>query len=158
MTKLSGVIAAAATPLAAGRDIDHDKLVAHCRRLLGSGCDGINLLGTTGEATSFSVEQRLAAMQAVATSGLPLARFMTGTGAANLADAVRLTSAARDWGFAGALLLPPFYYKNIDAGSVVDYVEAVIAGAGARGLRLYLYHFPQLSGVSYGHRSGDGAA
>lgn len=146
---LSGVIAAAATPLVGGQAIDHEKLVAHCRRLLDSGCDGINLLGTTGEATSFSIEQRLAAMRAIAGSGAPLDRFMVGTGAANLADAVRLTAAARDLGFAGALLLPPFYYKNIDAGSVADYVEAVIAGAGPRGLRLYLYHYPLLSGVPY---------
>ncbi len=65
MTKLKGVIAAAATPLAADLSIDHDRLVGHCRWLLGEGgCDGINLLGTTGEATSFSVGQRIEAMRA----------------------------------------------------------------------------------------------
>jgi 4-hydroxy-tetrahydrodipicolinate synthase len=146
---VSGVIAAAATPLRLDRAIDHEKLVAHCRRLLASGCDGINLLGTTGEATSFSAAERLATMRAIAKSGLPLERLMVGTGAANLADAATLTAAARDLGFAGALLLPPFYYKNIDAESVVAYVEAVVAAVGARDLRLYLYHFPQLSGVPY---------
>jgi 4-hydroxy-tetrahydrodipicolinate synthase len=148
-SRLTGVIAAAATPIREDRSIDLEKLVAHCRRLLDNGCDGINLLGTTGEATSFSVEQRLEAMAAVARSGLPLDRFMVGTGAAALADAIRLTAAARDHGFAGALLLPPFYYKGIDRDGLVGYVEAVIAGAGPNGLRLYLYHFPQLSGVPY---------
>ncbi len=146
---ISGVIAAAVTPLRPDGAIDHDKLIAHCRRLLTSGCDGINLLGTTGEATSFSAGQRIAAMTAVAKSGLPLARFMAGTGAANLPDAAQITSAARDLGFAGALLLPPFYYKNIDAESVAAYVEAVIQAAGKRELRLYLYHYPALSGVPY---------
>ena len=52
----------------------------HCRALLDDGCDAINLLGTTGEATAFSVEQRLDVMRAIAESGLPLARFMVGTG------------------------------------------------------------------------------
>jgi 4-hydroxy-tetrahydrodipicolinate synthase len=149
MPRLTGVIAAAATPLRADFTIDLERLVAHCRRLLARGCDGINLLGTTGEATSFSLSERVAAMEAVARAGLPLDRFLVGTGAAALTDAVRLTATARDLGFTGALLLPPFYYKGIDDDSLVAYVEAVIARVGAAGLRLYLYHFPQNSGVPF---------
>ncbi len=150
MTTLTGVIAAAATPLAEDLSIDLDGLVAHCAHLLGEGgCDGINLLGTTGEATSFSLDQRLGAMRAVAASGLDLSRFMVGTGAAALDEAVALTAAAKDLGFAGALLLPPFYYKGIDDDSLVAYVATVIERVGASGLALYLYHFPANSGVPY---------
>ncbi len=150
MTAISGVIAAAATPLTPAFDIDHLRLVEHCAWLLeAGGCDGINLLGTTGEATSFSVEQRIAAMTAVAKAGLPLERIMVGTGAAAFQDALTLTAAARELGFAGALLLPPFYYKGIDADSVAEFVVAVIRRLGASGLRLYLYHIPQNSGVPY---------
>ena len=54
-------------------------------------------------------------MQAIAASDLPLDRFTVGTGAAALEDTVRLTTEAKALGFAGALLLPPFYYKGIDA-------------------------------------------
>lgn len=150
MTTLTGVIAAAATPLADDFSIDLDGLVAHCAHLLGAGgCDGINLLGTTGEATSFSLDQRLGAMRAVAASGLNLSRFMVGTGAAALDDAVTLTAAAKELGYAGALLLPPFYYKGIDDDSLAAYVAAVIERVGASGLALYLYHFPANSGVAY---------
>jgi 4-hydroxy-tetrahydrodipicolinate synthase len=150
MPTLSGVIAAAATPVREDLSIDLDHLVEHCRWLLGDGgCDGINLLGTTGEATSFSTEQRIAAMRAVARAGLPLDRFMVGTGAAALADACALTAEAKALGFAGALLLPPFYYKGLDAEGVVAYVEALIGKVGAEGLKLYLYHFPANSAVPY---------
>lgn len=150
MSMLKGVIAAAATPLGDDGAIDLDRLAAHCRFLLEKGgCDGINLLGTTGEATSFSRDQRLAAMRAVAASGLPLARFMVGTGAAALDDAVVLTAEAKRLGFAGALLLPPFYYKGIDADALVAYVTAVIDKVGTEALPLYLYHFPANSGVPY---------
>lgn len=150
MVRLSGVIAAAATPLKQDLSIDHDRLVAHCRWLLGTGgCDGINLLGTTGEATSFSRAQRIGAMTAVAEAGLPLDRMMVGTGAAALDDAVGLTAAARDLGFAGALLLPPFYYKGIEDDSLAAYVEALLARTGSEALRLYLYHIPQNSFVPY---------
>lgn len=150
MTRLNGVIAAAATPLDAAGAIDFDHLVRHCEWLLGAGgCDGINLLGTTGEATSFSADQRLEAMRALAHSGLPLDRFMVGTGAAAREDAVRLTAEAKSLGFAGALLLPPFYYKSVSEDGLFAYVRSVIAQAGASDLRLYLYHFPQNSGVPY---------
>src|SRR6516162_8902577 len=84
VNSLKGVIAAAATPLREDLSVDLDGLVAHCRHLLSDGCDGINLLGTTGEATSFSRGQRLDTMRAIASSGLPLSRFMVGTGAAAL--------------------------------------------------------------------------
>ncbi len=146
--RLDGVVVAAATPLNDDLTIDTGRLVAHCGRLLQQGC-GINLLGTTGEATSFARDQRRHAMEAVAHAGLPLGRIMVGTGAAALDDAVALTALARDLGFAGALLLPPFYYKAIDPDSVAAYVEALMARTGRSGLRLYLYHFPQLSGVPY---------
>jgi 4-hydroxy-tetrahydrodipicolinate synthase len=150
MGKLQGVIAAVATPLSNSLTIDHNRLVSHCRWLLGQGgCDGINLLGTTGEATSFSAAARIDAMQAIARSGLPLDRFMVGTGAAALEDAVRLTAEAKALGFAGALLLPPFYYKSIAADGLIAYVDAVIERVGRGGLQLYLYHFPQNSGVPY---------
>ncbi len=150
MPTLTGVIAAAATPVGGDCSIDLDHLIEHCRWLLADGgLNGINLLGTTGEATSFSTEQRIAAMRAVARAGLPLDRFMVGTGAAALDDACRLTAEARELGFAGALLLPPFYYKGIDAEGVVSYVETLIGRVGAEGLKMYLYHFPANSGVPY---------
>lgn len=150
MARLKGVIAAAATPVDSDLSIDLDRLTRHCAWLLREGgCDGINLLGTTGEATSFSTGQRLAAMRAVAAAGLPLDRFMVGTGAAALDDAVALTAEAKALGFAGALLLPPFYYKGIDAEGLLAYVDALAHRAGKDGLRLYLYHFPANSGVPY---------
>jgi len=144
-----GLIAAAATPLTPDRAIDIPRLAAHCRGLLERGCDGINLLGTTGEATSFSVDERLSAMRAVAESGLPLERFLVGTGAANQPDAVALTRAAMAFGYGGALLLPPFYYKQVDPDGAARYVDEVIARVEAPDLRLYLYHYPQLSGVPF---------
>jgi len=151
MKTLKGVIAATPTPLNADLSIDVERLIGHCRWLLGEGgCDGINLLGTTGEATSFSVAERIAAMRAVAQSGLPLNRMMVGIGASALADAVALTRAAREFAFAGALLLPPFYYKGIDAESLANHVGEVIAKAGPFGLKIYLYHIPQNTGVPFG--------
>ncbi len=147
--RIGGVCAAALTPVDERGQPDHAALVAHCRRLLASGCDAINLLGTTGEATSLAVDARLAAMQAVAGSDLPVDRFMVGTGAAALADARVLTRAAVELGFGGALVIPPFYYKDIGDDGVFTYYDRLIAELGDPRLRLYLYHFPQLSGLGF---------
>jgi 4-hydroxy-tetrahydrodipicolinate synthase len=137
------VIAATATPVDAAFDPDLPRLLRHCRALLDGGCDAINLLGTTGEATSFSVEQRLAVMQAVAASGLPLQRFMVGTGVCALAETVVLTRAACVMGFAGALVLPPFFYPGLQADGLIAYVEALTTRVDHPALALYLYHIPQ---------------
>ncbi len=121
----------------------------HCRWLLAHGCDGINLLGTTGEATSLSTAQRLTVMEAVAGGGLPLERFMVGTGASALADAATLTARAVELGFAGALVIPPFYFKDVSEDGVVAYLAALIERVARAELRLYLYHFPAQSGVPF---------
>src|SRR5690242_2989216 len=102
--RLKGVIAAAATPIRDDLEPDLDRFVALCRWLIDEGCDGLNICGTTGEATSFSLKQRMAIMSAAAEKGVPLARLMVGTGAAAVGDAVALTRHAAELGFAGALL------------------------------------------------------
>jgi 4-hydroxy-tetrahydrodipicolinate synthase len=144
-----GVIAATATPVDAAGAPDHARLVAHCKALLDGGCDAINLLGTTGEATAFGVEQRLAVMHAVADAGLPLERFLVGTGVPALAETVRLTRAACELGFAGALVLPPFFYPDITDDGLVGYVDALIAAAAHPRLAVYLYHIPQNTKVPW---------
>jgi 4-hydroxy-tetrahydrodipicolinate synthase len=107
------------------------------------------VLGTTGEATSFSLEQRRQLMTAYAQAGLPLGRCMVGTGAAAVGDAIALTQHAADVGFAGALVLPPFYYKGVPDDGLVAYVDAILSATAAKRIPLYLYHFPQQSGVPW---------
>ena len=144
-----GVIVATATPVDAAYAPDLPRLLAHCRALLDNGCDAINLLGTTGEATAFSVEQRLAVMRAVAEGGLPLERFMVGTGVCALDDTVRLTRAACELGFAGALVLPPFFYPDVPADGLIAYVDELIRRVDHPELSIYLYHIPQNTKVPW---------
>jgi 4-hydroxy-tetrahydrodipicolinate synthase len=146
---LHGVIAAIATAVDAKGGPDSARSIALARFLLANGCDGLNVLGTTGEATSFSLDQRRRVMTAYAGSGLPLDRMMVGTGAAALADAIALTRHAAELGFAGALLLPPFYYKGVADDGLVAVIDAIVAATAARPIPLYLYHFPAQSGLPW---------
>jgi 4-hydroxy-tetrahydrodipicolinate synthase len=146
---LSGVIAAVATPVAEDGAPDIARATRLARFLLDNGCNGLNVLGTTGEATSFSLEERKRVMTGYRDAGLPLDRLMVGTGAAATADAVALTRHAADLGFAGALVLPPFYYKGVPDDGLIAYIETIAQATAQTPIPVYLYHFPQQSGLHW---------
>ena len=146
---LSGVIAAIATPIDETGAPDLKRAVNLARYLLDNGCDGLNVLGTTGEATSFSVDERKGVMGAYKENGLPMHRLMVGTGAASVTDAVALTRHAAELGFGGALVLPPFYYKGVPDDGLVAYIESLVKATEQRPIPIYLYHFPAMSGLPW---------
>jgi len=148
-SKLHGVIAAIATAVDDKGEPDCGRSTALARFLIANGCDGLNVLGTTGEATSFSLEQRKRVMSAYRDAGLPLDRLMVGTGAASVADAVALTRHAAGLGFAAALVLPPFYYKGVPDDGLVAYIDTIVRATTEKPIPLYLYHFPAQSGLPW---------
>ena len=148
-TSLRGVIAAVATAADDKNEPDIARSTKLARYLLDHGCDALNVLGTTGEATSFSAAQRLRVMTGYRDAGVPLSRCMVGTGAAAVADAIALTRHAADLGFAAALVLPPFYYKGVPDDGLVAYIDAILSATAAKPIPLYLYHFPAQSGLPW---------
>jgi len=146
---LSGVIAAIVTAVEQDGQPDGARSTALARELLDHGCDGLNVLGTTGEATSFSVAQRRHLMTGYHHAGVPMERLMVGTGAAALADAIELTRHAAVLGFAGALVLPPFYYKGVSDDGLAAYVGAILEATAELPIPLYLYHFPANTGLHW---------
>ncbi len=148
-SQVRGVLAAIITPLDQHGAPDAPALCDLARSLLSGGCDGLNVLGTTGEATSFSLAERRGLMEVVAKAGLPLGRMLVGTGAAAVSDAIALTQHASELGFAGALVLPPFYYKEVPDDGVVAYIAAIVQSLRGQRFPIYLYNFPALSGVTY---------
>lgn len=146
---LRGVIAAIATAIDEKGEPDCARSTALARFLLDNGCDGLNVLGTTGEATSFSLAQRQQVMSAYKDAGLPLERMMVGIGAAATADAIALARHAAALCFAGALVLPPFYYKGVPDDGLVAYVAAIVQATADKPIPIYLYHFPAQSGLPW---------
>jgi 4-hydroxy-tetrahydrodipicolinate synthase len=147
---LRGVYAAALTPQKDDLSPDTSALVAHYRWLLANGCDGLAPLGTTGEANSFSVDERLAIIEALGGSGLPMDKTIVGTGSCAIPDAVRLTKRVLDAGGRNVLVLPPFYYKKVSDDGLFAAFSEVIARVGDMRLRLYVYQFPQMTGLDLG--------
>ena len=146
---LNGVYAAVLTPQNRDRSIDDAKYAEHCLWLLQNGCDGLAVMGTTGEANSFSLPERMAAVEGLVRSGVPSDRFMVGTGCCATPDSTELTRHALDLGAGGVLMLPPFYYKQVDDNGIFDSIAGVVDAIGDDRLRIYLYHFPKMAGVGF---------
>src|ERR687893_490982 len=147
---LKGVLAAVLTPMDEDLSPDYPAFAAHCQRLLASGCHGLSVFGTTGEANSLSVEERLATLQALVERGVPPEKLLPGTGSCALTDTVRLSQTALEAGTAGARVLPPFYYKGVGDDGLFRFFAEIVERVGDDSLRLYLYHIPQMTGIDLG--------
>jgi 4-hydroxy-tetrahydrodipicolinate synthase len=113
--------------------------------VLDEGCDGIALLGTTGEANSFSGMERRALLESAIDAGIAPSQLLPGTGVTALTETVELTRHALSLGVTTVVMLPPFYYKNIsDEGVYASYSEIVQRISDPR-LKIVLYHIPQMS-------------
>lgn len=148
MTTLGGVIAAVPTPIDDMGQPDVAAFILHGAWALANGCDGLNVLGTTGEATSFSTSQRETVMTAAAAT-LDGAKLMVGTGTPDLATTIHLTQLAHKLGFAGALVLPPFYYKGVSDDGLANWFDRLVAGTSDAPIPLFLYNFPQMTGLTF---------
>ncbi len=143
------VLAASLTPLAADKSIAHDRFEGHVKSLLNKGCDGVLLFGTTGEANSFTVGERQAALESLLEAGVAPSKLMVGTGCCALPDTLSLTRHALELGVHRVLVLPPFYYKNVSEDGLFNTFATLIEQLDNPALRLYLYHFPKMAVVSF---------
>ena len=94
---VGGVNAAVLTPMNADLSIDLDRMAGHCRWLLANGCNGLGVLGTTGEANSLGISERIAVLEGLVARGIPAAKMLPGTGTTAITDTVLLTRKARNW-------------------------------------------------------------
>lgn len=148
---IQGVHCAAATPVTAEGKPDLQLFAAHCRTLLEEGCHGIAMLGTTGEANSFGLNQRKALLETAVGGGTPVETLLPGTSAPSVADTIELTSHAVRAGTKGVVMLPPYYYKDVSDEGLFRFYARVIEGVGDDRLRIVLYHIPQFTYVPLSH-------
>jgi len=148
---IGGVNAAAATPVTADGRPDHALFTAHCRALIDEGCHGIAMLGTTGEANSIGLRDRMALLEAALAAGIPGEALLPGTSTPAADDAIELTRHAVKAGVKGCLVLPPYYYKSPSEEGLFRFYARLIEGVGDDALRLVLYHIPQISMIPIPH-------
>ncbi|MDQ6766639.1 MAG: dihydrodipicolinate synthase family protein, partial [Candidatus Eremiobacteraeota bacterium] len=105
------------------------------------------VLGTTGEANSFTLAERRTILESVLAGGIPPDKLIVGTGCCAVGDTVALTQHALSVGVRRALVLPPFFYKNLSDEGLFRAFATTIERIGDDRLRLFVYLIPQLTGV-----------
>ncbi|MFZ7092643.1 dihydrodipicolinate synthase family protein [Primorskyibacter sp. 2E233] len=148
---IHGVHCAAATPVTADGKPDLALFSQHCRALLDEGCHGVAMLGTTGEANSFGLYDRMALVDAAIEHGIPANTLLPGTSAPSVSDTLSLTRHAVQAGAKGVVLLPPYYYKGVSDEGLFRFYARVIEGIGDDRLRVVLYHIPQVTQIPISH-------
>ena len=133
-----GVIPAITTNLAADLTVDHAALAVHCRWLIDSGCTGLVVGGSLGEAATLSFEEKIAIVRTSVAAVAGRAPIVLGIASLSTLEAVALAQAAEQAGAQGLMVLPPYVYSS-DWREMKTHVSAVIA---ATKLSCLLYNNP----------------
>ena len=141
------VYSAILTPFNKDLTIDKKLFISHCEFLLKNNIS-LAPLGTTGEANSISISEKLDLIKTIANSDFPKEKIIIGTGNTSFVDAALLTRTAVENKIYSVLLLPPFYYKNVSDEGVYQYYKEIINTVKSIKLRVFLYNIPQVSGVT----------
>ncbi len=142
-----GIYAAALTPMHADLSCDTQEFAFHCLDLMKRGCKGVLLFGTSGEGPSFSVKERLEALEKMIEKGLDPQKTILGNGGANIPETVELAKGAMKANCIALLVSPPPFFKNVSDEGVIAYYREVIQRVGDPKLRVLLYHIPQFTSV-----------
>lgn len=149
-TRLKGVMAPVLTPMDEALNPDVPRWIALCKELLSEGCTGLAPFGTTSEANSLGIGERMEMLDRALEEGVPAQSLVVGTGTCALPDTVRLSAQAAARKCAGVLLLPPFYYKGVPEEGLFRSVAQLIEKVGDANLKVYLYHIPPVAVVGFG--------
>jgi 4-hydroxy-tetrahydrodipicolinate synthase len=143
-TPIRGVLVPLLTPFNDDMTVATGLYGEHAKWLLDQGCAGLVPFGTTGEALSVGIDERIAAVRALVDGGIDPSLMIPGTGLSNVADTARLSRACLDLGCSGVMTLPPFYYKGVsEEGLYRHFVQ--LLGAIGEDARIFLYHIPPIA-------------
>ena len=144
--KLPRIVPATVTPMSeGGRELLLGWIPQHLAYLEHRGADGVLALGTNGEGVSLSLQERKDVIDAVITHRGRLF-VMFGTGCASLPETVDLSRYALERDADAVLVVPPFYFKDLDAAGLLAYYDALFA-ALPNERKVILYNIPSMSGV-----------
>ena len=118
---IRGSIVALITPMQADGSVDWEVLDALVDWHIESGTHGIVPVGTTGESATLNPEEHLDVIKRVVSRVAGRVPVIAGTGANATAEAVHLTSEAKQAGADACLLVTPYYNKPTQEGLYQHY-------------------------------------
>ncbi|MGR3383420.1 dihydrodipicolinate synthase family protein [Roseovarius indicus] len=146
--RFRGVITPILTPYNDDFSIAEDLYLAHAGACLAGGAHYISPFGTTSEALSQSMRERMAMVELLASSGTARpGQMMPGTGLCNMKETATLCRHAVELGCAAVMTLPPFFFVNAGDEGLYRYFSGLIESVGSDRLKVCLYHIPQMAGI-----------
>ncbi len=139
----TGSAVAIVTPFADGQ-IDIAALTKLVELHLANGTQALIPLGTTGEASTLTVEERATVIKAVVAAAKGQIPVIVGIGHNCTSTAIALAQQAEALGADGLLLLTPYYNKTSSRGLVAHF-RAV---AAATALPIILYNVPSRTSMN----------
>jgi 4-hydroxy-tetrahydrodipicolinate synthase len=148
---LSGVYAAAVTPLKPDLSPDTEAVAPFLAFLGSRGCHGALIFGTTGEGPSFSLAERESVWRAAlkVRQQVPNFKLLAGTGTPSLTETIDLSKLAFDLGFDAVVTLPPYYFRKATDAGLFDWFKQVITKSVPKDGFMLGYHFPGVAGIGF---------
>ncbi|UPM41807.1 dihydrodipicolinate synthase family protein [Halocatena salina] len=139
---LQGVIPPTITAFSADESVDLETTAAHARFVVDRGVHGVFPLGTNGEFTLLTPEERTRVIEAVATEIDGEVPVIAGVGAPSTYETIDHVKRAANAGADGLVVVTPYYYPIDDDGAVEHYRRV----AQSTSLPVYVYHIPSKTG------------
>lgn len=144
LERFGGIYPALATPLNEDETVDEAGYRRLLRRVLDAGVHGVVVLGSAGEFTALSDEEKERAIQIVVSEVAGQVPVIAGTGEPGTRRAVAMTRRAAKLGADAAMVVPPYYNLLSNAGVVAHYRALAEAG----DLPVVLYNIPGCTKVT----------
>jgi dihydrodipicolinate synthase/N-acetylneuraminate lyase len=142
--RINGSIPALLTALDEKFAVDRDAMQRTTRRVIDNGCQGVVVVGTSGEFAGIDDDQREIAIQAVVEEVSGQVPVIVGCGQPNVRRTHEQARAAADLGVDGLLVNPPFYFP-MTQDEVVSFFADLVA---ISSLPVLLYNIPGLTNVA----------
>jgi len=140
----TGCAAALVTPFTSSGSVDLPALKRLIKRQIDARMDAIVLLGTTGEPSTLTMDERSLVIKTgieMINGAMPV---IVGTGANDTSRAIEYARQAENLGAQGQLCVTPYYNKTTQPGLIRHFSKV----ADAAALPMLLYNVPSRTGMS----------
>ena len=132
------------TPFTKDNKVDFESFEKMLKFQLEEGADSIIVCGTTGEASTMSVEERKQTIEFAVKTINKKIPIIAGTGSNCTQSAIEMTQYCESIGVDGALIVTPYYNKTTQTGLIAHYSTI----ANSTKLPIILYNVPGRTGVN----------
>lgn len=136
------LLTAMVTPFSEDGSVNYDAGVKLANWLLNNGSDGLVVEGSTGEAATMTMEEKIKFMETIVKAIKGRAPIVAGAGTNCTATTIELAQAMEATGVDGLLIVGPFYNKPTQEG----YYQHFAAVAKSVKLPIIVYNVPGRTG------------